>query len=122
MFVRVDGERGVRIKTTFRPGQFICKFEENLLMREQFQVYLQTYINLYYFGCKKCPVCEIAYTTIKCCVCMDDPTFSIRGWSRRFTEHLVATVTYTSSWWRILRVVQMGTRDYLMSVHSVGVL
>ena len=62
----------MRTKTTFRPGQFICKFEENLLMREQFQVYLQIYINLYYFGCKKYPVCEIAYATIKCCVCMDD--------------------------------------------------
>ena len=36
VFVRKDGERGVRAKTAFRPGQFVCELEANLLSKDQF--------------------------------------------------------------------------------------
>ncbi|CAI8053088.1 hypothetical protein GBAR_LOCUS29037 [Geodia barretti] len=35
VFVREDGERGVRALTAFRDGEFLCEFEANLLSKAQ---------------------------------------------------------------------------------------
>ena len=35
VFVREDGERGVRALTAFRDGEFVCEFEANLLSKAQ---------------------------------------------------------------------------------------
>ena len=59
----------------------------------------------------KGPVCEIAYTTIKCCVCMD-PVVQLSP----FVGGAVCILR------AVQMAVQMGTRDSLLSVHSVGVL
>ena len=38
VFVREDGERGVKAQTSFRPGQFVCEFEANHLTPEEFMI------------------------------------------------------------------------------------
>ena len=35
IFLRPDKERGVKAKVPFRPGEFICEFEANLLTKEE---------------------------------------------------------------------------------------
>lgn len=35
IFVRADGQRGVRAKTSFGPGQFVLEFEANLLSEDE---------------------------------------------------------------------------------------
>ena len=37
VFIRDDGERGVRAVAPFRSGQFVCEFEANLLNEEEFK-------------------------------------------------------------------------------------
>ena len=35
VFIRKDGERGVRALRDFKKGQFVCEFEANLLTKEE---------------------------------------------------------------------------------------
>ena len=44
VFVREDGERGVRALVPFRAGQFVCEFEANLLTKDEYKVAEQKYI------------------------------------------------------------------------------
>ena len=43
VFIREDGERGVRALTEFTEGQFVCEFEANLLTKEECEKAEQEY-------------------------------------------------------------------------------
>lgn len=37
VFLREDGERGVRVVVPFKEGEYVCEYEANLLSKEDFE-------------------------------------------------------------------------------------